>query len=86
MPNLVHNSTMYTFGHLTQYQLTESCFSMAHNATIKVQGAFTSEFANDVLYQLILEAVLPLGRIICLERIANVISRVFLVDGLLQGA
>ncbi|WP_276969499.1 hypothetical protein [Ferrimicrobium acidiphilum] len=49
-------STGYTFGQVTQYQLAESAFSMVRHRTIKVQGAFSSETAMGMLYQLGLEA------------------------------
>ena len=49
-------STGYTFGQVIQYQLIESTFSMVRHRTIKVQGAFSSETAMGMLYQLGLEA------------------------------
>nr|WP_276941062.1 hypothetical protein [Ferrimicrobium acidiphilum] len=76
-------STGYTFGQVTQYQLNqliESTFSIVRHRTIKVQGAFSSETAMGMLYQLGLEAERSWRRITGHERIAEVISGVVFVD------
>ena len=73
-------STGYTFGQVTQYQLIESTFSIVRHRTIKVQGAFSSETAMGMLYQLGLEAERSWRRITGHERIAEVISGVVFVD------
>ena len=64
-------STGYTFGQVIQYQLAGD-------------GAFSNESALSMLYQLGLEAERSKRRITGHERIAEVISGVFLVDGLRQ--
>lgn len=69
------------FAHLRTTNPIESTFSMVRHRTIKVKGAFSTDSALAMFYELGIEAQKSWRRIAGHERLADVISGVSFVDG-----